>query len=359
MRRVLIVLASLEPGGAERAILTLVQHLPRERFELHLGLIRAHGRLLEEVPEHVGVHDLGAGRVRRAGPSILRLVRRLRPDVLAATLGHVNLALLALRPLLPRGLPLVVREANTVSMLLAGARWPRVWALGYRVLYPRADTIVCNARAMLDDLASGFGIPRERLRYIPNPVDVERIRRAAQRGGSPYAGRGPHVIGVGRLVPQKGFDRLVDAFASFAGDFPEAQLWLLGEGPERDALASRTRCRGLGARVHLVGRVADPERWLRHADVFALGSRFEGLPNALLEALACGTPSIAFDAPGGARDVLADLEGGELVPDGDVEAFARGLARLARAQPARRPELPPRFRLEPAVQAYAELFEGS
>jgi hypothetical protein len=167
-RRVLFVLPSLEPGGAERVVLRLLADLPRERIDAHLALVTRSGALLSEVPPHVALHDLGVRRVRYAPGPLLRLAYRLRPKVILSTLGYLNLALLAFRPVLPKGTRLSVREANTVSAELATARHAWAWRLGYRLLYPRADAIVCPARAVVEDLAARFGTPRGRLHHIPN-----------------------------------------------------------------------------------------------------------------------------------------------------------------------------------------------
>ncbi len=359
MRKVLFVLADFEPGGAERVITTLAQHLPRDQFELHLALVAARGRLRDQLPADVRVHDLAARRVRWAALPLCRLIRRLRPDVVLSTLGYVNIALILLRPFLPRGIPLIVREANTPSAELAGVGWPRLWRAAYRGLYPRAAAIVCPARSICDDLADGFGVPRSKLRHIPNPVDVGRVRESTRASSSPYTETGPHVLGVGRLVAQKGFDRLIDGFARVVREHGTAQLWILGEGPERAALVARAEAQGIAARVHLPGDIADPYPWMSHADVFVLSSRFEGLPNVVLEALACGTRVVAFDAPGGSREILEGLAGTLLVADGDLDALAVAITRCLGPSPPPQPELPVRFHLEAALQAYAELLSAA
>ncbi len=199
-------------------------------------------------------------------------------------------------------------------------------------------------------------MPRAKLRYVPNPVEVERLQREAQAGPSPYAGPGPHVLSVGCLVPQKGFDRLLDAFARVAESGPDSQLWILGGGPEREALIERAEQLGLAERIHLVGAVVDPARWMGHAHAFVLASRFEGLSNALLEALACGLRSAAFNAPGGVRELLDGVEGTVLVRDGDVAGLARALRELLGSAPPPPPVLPRRFHLAEGVRAYADLF---
>ena len=357
-RRVLFVLPNLEPGGAERLVTRMLRHLPRDRIELHLALVARYGLLLDDVPDEVQVHHLRAGRVRRAARPLISLVWRIRPDVVLSTLGYMNLALIPLWPFLPRGTQLFVREANTLSAELPSHPRNRVLALAYRLLYPRADGIICPARAMADDLVRHFGIPASSIRYIPNPVDLESLGQQTA-GPSPFRGRGPHLLGVGRLAPQKGFDLMVSAFAELSSALPEAQLWVLGEGEERPALEAQAEAAGVGARVHLVGHVPNPYRWMRHADVFVLSSRYEGLPNVVLEAIASGAPVAAFDCPGGTREILERVPGQSLVPFADVGALAEAiLQRVRGGRETVSPTLPEEYRLPNVVRAYADLFCG-
>lgn len=353
-RKVLFVLPNLEPGGAERLVTILLQHLPRERLELHIALVARYGLLLDWLPADVEVHHLRAGRVRRAPRPLLRLAWRLRPDVVLSTLGYMNLALIPMWPFLPRGTRLYVREANTLSAEIQTYPRSRLWKAAYQVLYPRADGIVCPARAMADDLVQNFGIPPRAIRYIPNPVDVEQIARAVE-GESPFRGEGPHVLGVGRLAPQKGFDLMIEAFARVAEKIDTAQLWVLGEGSDREALEEHAEELELVERVHLVGHVPNPYPWMRHADVFVLSSQFEGLPNVVLEAIACGARVAAFDSPGGTREILEQLEGEVLVPYGDVDALADAIQALIARPRAPAPSLPDEYRLPSVVEAYTEL----
>ena len=356
--RALFVLPSLDVGGAERVVVRLLAALPRERVEPHLALVARSGRLLARVPGDVPLHDLGAGRVRSAPLPLVRLVRTLKPRVVLSTLGYLNLALLATRFLWPRGVRLVIREANTASAALAASRHPALWSAGYRRLYPRADAIVCPSRAIRDDLARAFEVPADRLHHIPNPLDVEAIQREAERGGSPYPSDGPHVVAVGRLVPQKGFTRLLDAFPAVAQRLPGAQLFIVGEGDERRTLLAHASDLGIYDRVHLVGHQENPFRWIRHANVFVQSSEFEGLPNALLEAVALGVPIVAVDEPGGTREVLDGVRGACRVPTGAPEELATAIVRtLTTGVRSVAPTLPERFRPDRVAAAYVQLFE--
>ena len=356
-RKVLFVVPNLEPGGAERVVTKLLQHLPRERLELHLALVARYGLLLDFVPPDVTVHHLKAGRVRRAPLPLIRLVWKLRPHVVLSTLGYMNLALIPMWPFLPRQTQLYVREANTLSAEIQTLRGPDLWAMAYRALYPRAEGIVCPAKAMADDLVEHFAIPRESISYIPNPVDLAEVESATE-GESPFRGPGPHVLGVGRLAPQKGFDLMIRAFGRMAADHPTAQLWVLGEGDSRTQLEELAERLGLGARVHLIGHVPNPYVWMSHADLFVLSSQFEGLPNVVLEALACGARVVAFDSPGGTREIIESLDGQQLVAAGDVDGLSAAMTRLLAQPRAEPPPLPDEYRLPSVVGAYVRLFSG-
>jgi glycosyltransferase involved in cell wall biosynthesis len=133
---------------------------------------------------------------------------------------------------------------------------------------------------------------------------------------------------MGRLVRQKGFDLLVEAFARVASMHPDWRVVILGEGAERANLTASIHAAGLVDRVSLAGFASAPERAMRQADLFVLPSRFEGFPNSLLEAMAEGMPCISFDCPTGPKELIEHDVSGWLVPAEDVAALAKGLDML-------------------------------
>jgi glycosyltransferase involved in cell wall biosynthesis len=334
----------------------LLQHLPREHWELHLAVAMSFGQLYDVVPEDVAVHQLGAVRVRGALLPLLRLVRALRPRVVLSTVSYVNLALLGLRRLLPAEVRIVIREPTILSQEVARKPLAPLWRLGYRRLYARADAIVCPARTTFEDLVTGFGLPRERMRRIPNPIDVARIRAAARADSTPLDGPGPHIVGVGRLSPEKGYDRAIRAFAEVVSARPEARLWLVGEGPAEADLAECIRGLGLEQSVRLVGYVRNPYPWFRRADAFLQTSHYEGMPNALLESLACGTRVVALAAPGGTREVVeAAGPGARLVESAGPGALARALLEMTGPERPPAPTLPAEYSADAVAAALDEL----
>jgi glycosyltransferase involved in cell wall biosynthesis len=310
-KRVLFTLTDLDAGGAERVVLTLLRHLSRDQFDLHLALVRKRGRFLSDVPSDIPLYDLAAPRVRRAGPAIVSLAREIRPDVIFSTLSYMNNYLLLLRPFLPRGTRIIVREGITVSSAINTWKMSWLWPLLFRILYRFADCIICQCKHMGDDLVENFNVPRGKIATIYNPVDVGLIRALADQGEPPFAdhGRGPHVVAAGRLSYQKGFDLLIEAFPALLEVHPEAHLWILGDDTSADRRVERdllALCRRLAidGRVHFAGFQDNPYLYFKHADLFALSSRYEGLPNVLLEAMACGCPTVALDRPGGTREIM-------------------------------------------------------
>lgn len=322
-RRVLLVIPSLTGGGAERVFSILLRHLDRCKFELHLAVLQAMGPFLQDVPKDVVLHDLKVSRVRYALPSIVRLVRRIRPRAVLSTLGHLNLVLLLAKALFPRQTRLIVREAAVASsVLLAESAHPRLYAFLYRHLYRNADVVVCLSDSMVSDMAEHFDVPQEKLVRIYNRVEAEKVRKTATIGGNPYSGAGPHLVAVGRMTRQKGFDVLIDAMPAILACLPAADLTILGEGPLAPELTSQAQRLGLTNAIHFGGFQENPWRYLKHADLFVLPSRYEGTPNVLLEALALGTKVVASDCPGAIREVR-DYHGGMLlVPSEDPQALA-------------------------------------
>lgn len=359
-KRILFLIPSLSAGGAERVFSILLRHLDRSQFELHLALLHAHGPLAREIPTDVIVHDLKAIRVRYALPALVKLVWKLRPDALFSTLGHLNLALIAAKPLIPRGIRLLVRETTMASVFLEeGTRHPQIWQWLYRRLYKHADWIVCPSDAVMEDLAR-FSVPKEKLVRIYNPVDIQRIRKLAGENTTPFVGRGPHLVAAGRLSAEKGIDVLLNAMPAIVEAFPKVCLSVLGEGPmEADLVRLSTQLK-LTSHVEFLGFQENPWCYMKYANLVVLPSRFEGLPNVVLEALALGTEVVATDCSGAMRELLDEDFRITLAPTGDPGALAeliiaRCIQRAEDSCKGRVPAAMNRFDLPETMRLYTEL----
>lgn len=358
--RVALVISSLGLGGAERSLCLLAGGLARRGHEVHVlsfdtpdaapffpldAAVRLHGLDLN------GTAGSAWGGLRANARRVARLrrsFRELKPDVALGFMDTTNV--LCLLAGLGLGLPVIATEHTDPDRHDIG----RAWKLLRRLSYPLAARVTTQTEAVRARLPG-------RVSVIPNPVATP----AADAGPEPNA-RDRQLLALGRLAPEKGFDLLLAAFATAlatrATSRTRWRLTILGEGPERTRLEAQRRSLGLEDRAELPGAVRDPGPWLRRADLFVLPSRFEGFSNALCEALAHGLPAVAFDCPSGPAEIVRPGVDGLLVPEADVPALARALARLMDDEAlrlgmaARAPEVLERFGLEKVLDLWEALF---
>ncbi len=362
--RVGVFVPSLRGGGAERVMLDLAAGFAERGIATDLVLAQAVGPLLSEVDPRVPVTDLRAGRVLGALPALAAYLRRQRPEALLVTLTHASLVALWARRLAGTGTRIVVREANTLSQVTRGAGRDRRRFIPWlaRRYFPTADAIVAVSQGVADDLATLTGLPPSRIRVLPNPiVTPDLARRAAEPLDHPWfePGEPPVVLGVGRLSRQKDFPTLLRAFSRVRADRP-ARLMILGEGPERGDLLALARRLGVGDDVSLPGFAPNPFPYFRRAGVFVLSSAWEGMPGALIQALACGAPVVSTDCESGPREVLKAGRYGRLVPVGKPEALAAAiLETLREPRPVTDPAAVASFTRSAAVDQYLDLLRGA
>lgn len=310
------------------------------------------GPLASSVPSGVPVHVLGKSRLRSAAPALLRRLRKVRPDLVVSTLPHVNLLLGAMRPLLRGRTALLLRQSNMVAR--DGATASRSLKLAYRFAYRRADAVVVLTEAMRTELATLTGLSRASIDLVPNPVDVVRLRDE-MTDGPPHRAGAIELVASGRLVAQKNVAALLDSLAPTG---PDWHLTILGDGPERAALGERAASLGIAGRVTFAGFNDRPAAIVGAADALVIASRWEGMPNAALEALACGTPVIGPAGLPAIAELAAASPQGVMLYE-SPEEMARLVAGLHPAHHAiQRPSLLPQmYELDNALATFASVAE--
>lgn len=337
--RVLLFSPHLGEGGADRVIAKLARHLDRRRFAPALALVRRAGPFLADVPADVPVYELGARRLATALPALVRVIRSERPDVVFSA-GASNIIAAAAHRLAGSQARLVLSERSALrrsdrSRARLAAELP-----AKRLTYRRADVIAAVSEGVARDLASVLGLPPARIVVVGNPMvdedlaalaamPVEHRWLAAGAGaGAAAASAEPVIVACGRLVQIKDYPTLLDAFARIRAAGP-AKLIVLGDGPLRDELRARAARLGLGDHVDFAGFDKNPFRYFARARLLLHASRAEGLPGALIQAMACGLPVVATDCDFGPREVIAAPDrDGFLVPVGDAAALADRALRL-------------------------------
>jgi glycosyltransferase involved in cell wall biosynthesis len=319
-RRIAVVLSALAAGGSERVISLLVNHWAAQGRDVTLISFDTRDTPpFFPIDQRVDLRQLGlASGQQHKLASLMQMTRRVRilrtifrekkPDLILSFLTKINvLTMIASRGL---KIPVIVSERNNPQR----QGFARIWVLLRNLLYPSAARLVAMTKRAIDAIPANI---RPVTSVIPNPVVLPegwQVRRGSKR-----------LVAVGRLVEQKGFDLLIEAFSRIAKELPDWRLVIWGEGPLRMDLERQRDKLGLGSRVSLPGVTTRPGLWVEDADVFVLSSRFEGWGIALTEAMAAGLPAVSFDCPFGPAEMITSGVDGILVPPEDVSALAEVL----------------------------------
>ncbi len=367
---ILFYLHSLSSGGAERVVsgladywkaqgwgITIVTIAPvsRDFYKLHPEVRRVAVGL--DMPSD-GLVDALRYNWRRLN-ALRKVLRELGPDIAVGMMSSANCTLFLAA--LGTSVPVVGCERTYPPAEPLG----RPWRWLRRVLYRRFDAIVAQTERSADWVQRNCA-PRK-VAVIPNMVTfplrstlphVPVPRCAEQASGSKL------LLAVGRLRPEKGFDRLIEAFAQLAPCFRDWRLCILGEGPSRQALVQLTERLRMSQRISMPGTVGNVGDWYEAADLYVLTSLFEGFPNSLLEAMAYGLPAVSVDCDTGPRDIVRHGVDGILVPQDNPAALVNALQRLMDdkrlrdAYAAKAVEVRQRFSILRILRQWQRLFEG-
>lgn len=366
--KVLFLIHSLSPGGAERATVNLSNYwatknwdvvivtlapLSKDFYKLHDRVRRIALNLAEESPNIL----YGAIANLKRLIAIRRVLNTECPDVAVGMMTTASVLLGFLSLTMSEKIVMIGCEQTHPPMVPISRLW---YTLRY-LAYPHLDAVIALTKESAQWIASKTGA--RRVEVIPNPIPW------------PFPSQPPYLnpkdilsqdcrllLGVGRLVKEKGFDLLIGAFSKLASYFPEWVLTILGEGPLRHQLENQVMVHGLQGRIMLPGVAGNVGEWYERADIYVMSSRFEGFGNTLAEAMAHGTPVVSFDCPTGPRDIIRHEVDGLLVPPGDVERLVYALERLMRDESlrlrlaAKAVEARERFSLERIAAKWENLF---
>ena len=343
---------TLDGGGVEQAMLRLIRgwHDLGRRVTLVIG--DASGPLARNVPSGVETRLLGRSSMVGMG-ALASLTGEIDPDILFCPGNHYSALAAWTRLRLGRRCPPIVAK---ISNALVRRDHGSAFAVAYRTWlrwHPTfVDALVAMSPAMAAEACTEMGASRALLSVIPNPP-TSPLASAAQCAMPVDLPQGRFLLGVGRLAPQKRWDRLIYAFSRIAA--PDLSLVILGEGNERAMLEAQVTGLGLTGRVLLPGHVADPAPVIAQATALALVSDFEGVPGVLREALALGTPVVSTESSVAVREIVTGPALGTVVPPGDSAALIAALEHWlvpGRMRPAPVPQPG-----EDASAAYLDLFD--
>jgi glycosyltransferase involved in cell wall biosynthesis len=328
--RIALVIPTLNGGGAERVMSTMANYWEstdhevilithdsekKDFYPLSPGVTR-YGFDISKPPRHIGdtiKHNIQRVTLPR------KVIQTCHPDIVISFTNRTSIQTLA--GLSGTEIPVIVSERNNpVAQPL-----PLPWEMLRRTLYPKASAVVVQTPSV-KEWALRF-LAEDRVSVIPNPLSPPSMQEIPPELPSRLNGK-KIVAAMGRLHHFKGFDILLQAFSAVARKRSNWALMILGDGDERFRLEQMALQLGIQDRVFLAGRVHNPTDYLRASDIFVLSSRHEGFPNALIEAMASGLPSIAADCPFGPGDIISNGIDGILVKNEDIHELSRAIDHL-------------------------------
>ncbi len=359
--KVLFILPTLGAGGAERVLITLLNNLDRDHFEPEFLALNGSGPIKEWIDQSIPFHSFGERSIKTSIFKLVAFIKDTRPDVIFTTMVHSNALVLLMKIFFPH-IRVIIREAALPSILVTryGIKG-RLCKLVYKLLYGRADLVVSNCSQMIDDFETSIKISTHNHQVLFNPVDTDRLYAnmpdlfevSEKRKGT------VHFVSVGRLSYEKGYDRLFKALSRFQPDY-DWRLDLIGDGDYRATLEELIIREGLQDHVFLLGYASNPWEVAAASDCLLLPSRWEGMPNVVLEGFACGLPAIATRDAGGISDIAEYTKPQDLVIVDTMDEFVNAMMTVCPRPVISRESsiLPSVFLLSNIIKNFEDMLRG-
>lgn len=319
MKKVCVIISSMESGGAEKMTMYVTNSLEKNNFNVSLILFKKKGENLKYINDEINIIDLNSTLGIKGILKLLKVLKQEKPDIVYTSLGPLN-AVLSLFLFLFKKTKFIARETNIPSVINTMKKKEKnfyyiIINYLYELTYKNYDTIICQSDDMKKDLIVNYSIPQNKIIKINNLVDINRIEELSnykdKKIGEYFSTDKVYGIALGRLTEQKGFDLLIEKSKSLKNS--NIVIYILGEGEQYKFLNNQIKNYGLENNVKLLGFKENPYLYLKRADFFVLPSRVEGFPNALIEALAVGLPAIVNNCKGGINEIIISEFNGEII----------------------------------------------
>ena len=330
MKQLYLVIPTIrQGGGAAKVFLNLINNLSRNFFYITLVVNKMENYNMPILPNDIKIIDLNVAQSRYAIFKLIKLIVKDKPDIVFSTMGYMNLLIAIVRPLLPKYIRFVARETNTVSIKNKFQPHPKLFDWLYTKFYKNLDTIIAQSEYMKNDLIKNYNIKEANIKVINNPVDISSINKKLMSKLDCYQNNKINLLAVGRFNSQKGYDSLIYAFSKLSEKYI---LNIIGDGKEKENIKLLAKEINIIKRVNFLGFQDNPYAFMKQADLFILSSRYEGFPNVVLEANACGTPVVAFDCPGGTKEIIVDGFNGLMAKCQNIDDLAQKIEEAISAE---------------------------
>tara|TARA_E500000318_G_scaffold112049_1_gene133641 strand:+ start:14897 stop:15970 length:1074 start_codon:yes stop_codon:yes gene_type:complete len=351
LKKLYFVLPSLRAGGAERVISYLASNLNKSEFDVTLIIVGKEKDAAYNVKD-IPVFFLNKDRVLEGAFPLLKIIARSRPDIVMSSIGHLNVLLGCFSILFPKT-KFVGREASVISVFNKYSNKKSLFNKKslYRFGYKRMDIIVCQSRDMFLDFKKTYGMSDDQMVVIPNPApDNMKLSIAKNDFPSPL-----RLITIGRLSPEKGHLRILESLAKVEFDF---EYTIIGSGAEEERIKNKINELNLTGQINFISFTNKINEELIEHDYFLQGSYVEGFPNALIESCVSGTPVLAFNAPGGTKEIIENGVNGFIVEnENDFVAQLNRMVNLKWDPEVIRESVYKKFKSKIVLDKYEHMFK--
>lgn len=293
--KIVFILPNLKIGGAQRVFVNYLRKLNIKKFKIHLILINEIGPFRELIPSRVNVINLNRKRSRFGLFQLLKYINKIDPDLVVSTTNYLNILVLICSFLLKNRLKICLYEPSMPSAQISNNHFPKYYFWLIKLLYRRSDYIIAQTEEMKEEIIKFYSPPKNEIIVTSNPIDESLIGEQTRNQKNPYNFEKINVVVSGRISEEKGQDVLIKAFKNVVSNDNKFQLNILGSIGSQvyfEELQSIIIELDIADHVEFLGFKSNPYPFYKYADLLVLPSRWEGLPNVVLEALFLKTPVV-------------------------------------------------------------------
>lgn len=318
---------TLNGGGAERVVVTILRQLDYEKYEVDLVMSSATGPLLQFVPKQVNIVDLGKSRTILSLLSLRNHLRKTKPNIVFSSLIRTHGVLYLAARMAGINPKIILRSPNSPEQYVTNKRLNWLTAKLLNNSYRNCDLIIAQTAQMKEEISHYHNIPKSNIAVMSNPIDTDNIDVMTASGENPFNNGRINVVASGRIVEQKGFDFLIQSFSMAFAKNSNLLLNIIGEDGMGLQSKLEEQAAKLGITDHIVfwGFQTNPYKFYKNADLFILSSRWEGMPNTVIENIYLQKRIIATKCIDYIEELIIDKKNGILVEVNDEAALAKAI----------------------------------
>lgn len=324
--KILFYMPNLDGGGAERVIVNIIKQLDRNIYEIYLVLVKVKGDYIHLLPTYVRLIDLESKRISYSIFKLRNVIREINPNILFSSLFDTNILLFLASLGLTKNKSLIMRSPNSPKLVIENNSLSKFKKILLELAYKKANLIIAQTPEMKDEINSYHNIKNDKIKVFLNPLDIEEINSKIQNIDNPFDSDFINVVAVGRLHKQKGFDILIKSFKNVINQNSKFILHIIGKDKgEEENLRNLVKNLKLEKNIYFHGFQENPYRYYFFSDLYVLSSRWEGLPNTVLENLYLGKPIVATKCIPFMKELIQDKENGFLVNVEDIDSLSTAI----------------------------------